>query len=89
MRSIQNEMKILQGTLLVAFQTSDSNFQPPSDLSTHSMLVLNSIGFNILYAISTSELCSGVSYQIKLLPTQINLISCAHGLIQCSAVTAD
>ena len=62
-----------QQTVLFAFQTSDSNFQSPADLSAHSMLV-NSIGFNILCLISISKLCSGVSYQIKLLPTQINLI---------------
>lgn len=58
--------------------------QPFPDSSTHSMLVQNSICFNILYSISISGLCSGVSYQIKLLPTQINLISCAHRLTQCS-----
>lgn len=63
--------------------------QSLSDLSTHSMSVPNSNGFNILQPIRVSRLCSGVSYQIKLLPTQINLISCAHRLIQCSAVTAD
>lgn len=66
-------------------------FKPLTPTTPVSLRFINptSIGFNILYLISISGLCSGVSYQIELLPTQTNLICCAHRLIQHSAVTAD